>query len=55
MYSAYFPAGTQGSSGPIDIVGTVVIVLDTNLQVVGYWNAFDHDCAGTAALPARAD
>jgi len=43
-----FPAGTQGASGPVDIVGTVVIVLDTNLQVVGYWNAFDHDCSGSS-------
>ncbi len=42
-----FPAGTQGASGPIDIVGTIAIVLDTNLQVVGYWNAFDHDCSGS--------
>ena len=42
-----FPAGTQGSTGPVDIVGNVVIIMDTNLQVVGYWNAFDYDCSGT--------
>ena len=42
-----FPAGTQGASGPIDIVGAILIVLDTNLQVVGYWNSFDHDCSGS--------
>lgn len=45
-----FPAGTQGSTGPIDIVGAVVIVMDQNFQVVGYWNAFDHDCDGSTCL-----
>ena len=50
-----FPAGTQGASGPVDIVGTIVIVLDTNLQVVGYWNAFDHDCSGSSGTTSRAD
>ena len=37
-----FPAGTQGSSAPVDIIGDMIIVLDANFQVRGYWNAFDH-------------
>jgi hypothetical protein len=45
-----FPTGTQGSTAPIDIIGDVIIVLDTNFQVVSYWNAFDHDCAGTGCI-----
>ncbi|HTQ57184.1 MAG TPA: aryl-sulfate sulfotransferase [Bryobacteraceae bacterium] len=45
-----FPAGTQGSSAPIDIIGDVIIVLDSNFQVVYYWNAFDHDCAGSGCI-----
>lgn len=45
-----FPAGTQGSTTPIDVVGAVTIVLDKNFQVIKYWNAFDHDCAGTGCL-----
>ena len=28
--------------GPIDIVGDAVVVLDRNLEVVWYWNGFDH-------------
>jgi hypothetical protein len=43
-----FPAGTQGSSDPIDIIGTMVVTLDQNFQVVGHWNAFDH--TGTTQL-----
>jgi arylsulfate sulfotransferase len=38
-----FPAGTQGNSAPISIIGDVIVDLDTNLQVAWYWNAFDHD------------
>jgi arylsulfate sulfotransferase len=48
-----FPAGTQGASGPIDIVGTLLIVLDTNLQVVGYWDSFDYDCAGSSGTTCQ--
>jgi hypothetical protein len=38
-----FPAGTQGdiSPDPVDIVGDMIVVLDTNWQVVWYWDAFD--------------
>jgi len=38
-----FPAGTQGNSAPISIIGRVLLDLDTNMQVAWYWNAFDHD------------
>ena len=38
-----FPAGTQGNSAPISIIGRVIVDLDTNMQVAWYWNAFDHD------------
>lgn len=28
--------------GPVDVIGDMIIVLDTNLQVVWTWDAFDH-------------
>jgi arylsulfate sulfotransferase len=37
-----FPAGTQGSATPIDLIGPVFVVLDPNFQVIWYWNVFDH-------------
>lgn len=45
-----FPAGTQGSSGPVDILGNMVVVLDQNWQVTWYWNAFDHLDVSRAAI-----
>jgi arylsulfate sulfotransferase len=36
------PAGTQGSDGPVDVLGDVVIDLDRNFQVSWVWNSFDH-------------
>jgi hypothetical protein len=38
-----FPAGTQGSTTgqPVDLLGDVVIVLNTNWQVVWYFDEFD--------------
>jgi len=38
-----FPAGTQGdtSSKPVDIIGDMIIVLDTNWQVKWYWDSFN--------------
>jgi len=45
-----FPPGTQGSSTPIDIIADVIIVLDDNFQVLGYWDAFNHDCATTGCV-----
>ena len=37
-----FPAGTQGSPDPIDILGSVIMILDQNFQLLWYWNSFDH-------------
>ncbi len=37
-----FPAGTQGSKGPVDIMGDLVIDLDPDLQVAWVWNSFDY-------------
>ncbi len=47
-----FTDGTQGSSpaNPVDIIGDIMIDLDTNFQVVGYWRAFDHLNANRAAI-----
>jgi len=45
-----FPAGTQAATGTIDIVGTVIVELDENFQLVWYWNAFDHLDIERAAL-----
>jgi len=39
-----FPAGTQDDtqgSLPVDIVGDMIVVLNSNWQVVWYWDAFD--------------
>jgi hypothetical protein len=36
------PEGAQGSEDPIDIMGTLLIDLDEDLQVSWVWNAFDH-------------
>ena len=47
-----FTDGTQGSSpaNPVDIIGDIVIDLDANWQVAGYWRAFDHLDVNRAAL-----
>jgi arylsulfate sulfotransferase len=45
-----FPAGTQGSPVPVDIIGDIIVELDQNLQVVWFWNAFDHMDVNRAAL-----
>ena len=44
-----FPAGTQGdaSSLPVDIMGDMLIVLNSNMQVIWYWDPFQHDGGGT--------
>ena len=38
-----FPPGTQGDTSglPVDIIGDMIVVLDTNWQVKWYWDAFD--------------
>ncbi len=38
-----FPAGTQGSTAPVDIIGDIIVELDQNFQVVWSWSTFDHD------------
>jgi hypothetical protein len=45
-----FPAGTQGSPTPVDIVGDMLVDLDENFQVVWYWDAFDHLDVNRAAV-----
>jgi arylsulfate sulfotransferase len=49
------PAGTQGdtSGKPVDIIGDMIVVLDTNWQVVWYWDSFDpsHGGNGYPELP----
>ncbi len=40
-----FPPGTQGDTSglPVDIVGDMIVVLDSNWQVVWYFDTFQHD------------
>jgi arylsulfate sulfotransferase len=47
-----FTDGTQGSSvaNPVDIIGDLIIDLDTNWQVAWFWNAFDHLDVNRAAV-----
>jgi arylsulfate sulfotransferase len=47
-----FPAGTQGDTSglPVDIVGDMLIVLDTNWQVVWFWDSFDYLDVNRAAV-----
>ena len=37
-----FPAGTQGSTGPVDILGDMIMILDSNWQVKWFWDSYDH-------------
>ena len=37
-----FPAGTQGSTTPPDILGDAIVDLDQNLQVAWSWSGYDH-------------
>jgi hypothetical protein len=50
-----FPAGTQGDTSglPVDVIGDMIIVLDTNWQVQWYWDSFDPANGGNgyAKLP----
>jgi hypothetical protein len=47
-----FSDGTQGSSAanPVDVIGNVILDLDTNWQVAWYWRSFDHLNANRAAV-----
>jgi hypothetical protein len=44
-----FPPGTQGDTSglPVDIIGDMIIVLDSNWQVDWYFDAFQHDGGGS--------
>jgi arylsulfate sulfotransferase len=47
-----FTDGTQGSSptNPVDIIGDIIVDLDTNWQVAWYWRSFDYLNANRAAI-----
>ena len=38
-----FPAGTEGDTSglPVDVIGDLIVVLDSNCQVQWYWDSFD--------------
>jgi arylsulfate sulfotransferase len=44
-----FPAGTQGDTSglPVDVLGDMIVVLNTNWKVVWYFDAFEHAGGGT--------
>ena len=48
-----FPAGTQGNTTglPVDIIGDMIIVLDSNWNAVWYCDSFQHD-SGCPVPPA---
>ena len=43
-----YPTGTQGDTQglPVDIIGDMIIVMNSNWQVVWYWDAFDPNNGG---------
>lgn len=41
-FERMFPAGTQGSKEPVDVLGDMVLDLDPDFQLAWFWNAFDH-------------
>lgn len=45
-----FSAGTQGSTGDVDILGDILVDLDEDWQVVWYWSGFDHLAIDRAAV-----
>jgi hypothetical protein len=45
-----FAAGTQGSTGPIDILGDAIIDLDENWQVTWSWSGYDQLDINRAAV-----
>ncbi|MEO8659213.1 MAG: aryl-sulfate sulfotransferase [Bryobacteraceae bacterium] len=42
-----FPAGTQGAGTSIDLIGAVIVDLDSSWNLAWNWNAFDHAAGGT--------
>jgi hypothetical protein len=45
-----FAKGEQGSKDPINIMGTILVDLDEDLQVKWFWNSFDHLDVKRAAI-----
>ncbi len=45
-----FPAGTQGSRTPIDLIGNAIVDLDADFQVAWAWSAYDHLDVNRAAI-----
>jgi arylsulfate sulfotransferase len=45
-----YPAGTQGSKEPVDILGDLILDLDEDFQLTWAWNSFDHLDLKRAAL-----
>jgi len=45
-----FPAGTQGSTGPVNILADMLVDLDENMQVAWAWNPYDHLDVNRAAV-----
>jgi hypothetical protein len=45
-----FPKGGQGSTDPVNIIGTVLVDLDEDFQVKWFWNSFDHLDVRRAAI-----
>jgi len=45
-----YPAGTQGSTSPVDVLGDIVVDLDEDFQVAWYWDAFEHLDVNRAAI-----
>ena len=48
-----FPPGTQGDTSglPVDIIGDMILVMNTNWQVVWYWDSFDPGSGGNGYTP----
>lgn len=42
--------GVQGSTGPVDILGDAIVVMDKNFDVTWAWNSFDKLDIGRAAV-----
>ena len=45
-----FPPGTQGSSGPVNILGNAIVDLDEDWQVAWSWSGYDHLDINRAAV-----
>jgi arylsulfate sulfotransferase len=45
-----YPAGTQGSAAPVDLVGNAIVDFDENWNVAWSWSAYDHLDVNRAAI-----